>query len=85
MRRSFHSQAYKSAVAKLIDARHEAGLTQRDLAEKLGKARSFVGKMEAGERRVDFVEFIVIARALGVDEGELLRSIAAELPKRFEL
>lgn len=33
------------------------GLTQAQLAERLGTVQSFVAKSEAGERRMDVVEF----------------------------
>lgn len=59
----------------MIGARHAAGLTQRELAVRLGRGRSpsYVAKIELGERNVDLVEFLSIARAIGVDEYELFR------------
>lgn len=35
-----------------------AGLSQAEVAERLGKAQSFVSKCESGERRVDFIELL---------------------------
>ena len=46
-------------------------MTQRDLAKRLKRPRSFVGRMEAGERRIDVIEFIEIARVLGADPKTL--------------
>lgn len=43
----------------------EAGLTQTDLATKLGRPQTWVSKCELGERRVDFVELEDIAGACG--------------------
>jgi transcriptional regulator with XRE-family HTH domain len=40
----------------LRQARIEAGLTQKEAAEMLGKPQSFVSKVESGERRVDVIE-----------------------------
>jgi transcriptional regulator with XRE-family HTH domain len=51
-------------------------LTQRDLAALLKRPNSFVGRIEAGERRVDVIEFIEIARVMGVDPGQLFSKIA---------
>ena len=45
------------------------------LAEKLGSPQSFVAKVEGGERRLDLVEFIAIARALEADPLDLLARI----------
>jgi len=38
------------------------GLTQTEVARRLGKPRSFVSKSESGERRDDAVEFVHFAR-----------------------
>lgn len=48
-------------------AREEAGLTQVNVAEKLGKPQSFVSKYERGERRLDFTEFVELVDLLGID------------------
>jgi len=71
------SPAYKAALDAVIDARHGQKLSQRQLADRLGKPRSFVSKIENRERRLDFVEFVVIARALGLEPVELLRRVVA--------
>ena len=44
-----------------------SGLTQIQIAEKLGKPQSYISKYERGERRLDFCEFIELADILGVD------------------
>lgn len=51
----------------LVEARTAAGLTQADLAKKLGRTQTFVSNYERGERKIGVVEFVLIARALGVD------------------
>jgi len=53
---SAHSTAYRRFLARLRHARAEAGLTQVEVARRLGKRQSFVSKCESGERRVDVVE-----------------------------
>lgn len=57
--------------------RIEAGLRQVDLAMRLDRPQSFVAKYESGERRLDFVEFIEIAEALGFDPVEFLSDFLA--------
>lgn len=57
-----YHKAYKRFLAHLVQARHEADLTQVEVAKRLGKAHSFVSKCELGERRVDFVELQQLAR-----------------------
>jgi transcriptional regulator with XRE-family HTH domain len=51
----------------LVATRREVGLTQAQLAERLGKPASIIAKIEIGERRLDVVEFTAIAKALKLD------------------
>lgn len=77
MRKSVHSEAYKVLRKHLVAARDEAGLTQTQLAKKLGRPQSFVAKYEGGERRIDLVEFLEIARILKADERRVIRELKA--------
>ncbi len=56
-----YQRAYTQFRVRLRKAREEAGLTQLQVAEALGKPQSFVSKFETGERRVDFVELQFLA------------------------
>ncbi len=85
MRRWVSSPSYKGAIAALVAARHLSGKTQREVAAVIGKPPSFVAKVETGERRLDFVEFIVLARALGQDPAALLGDIARELSGQIDI
>ncbi|MBX3521588.1 MAG: helix-turn-helix transcriptional regulator [Xanthobacteraceae bacterium] len=76
MRKSVHSEAQKALGNLLRDARDKADMTQSDLAKELGKRQSFVAKIEIGERRVDVVELVQIARALNADPVKMLRALA---------
>ena len=75
MRKSFHSAVYKVLRERLVAARQAAGLTQAQLAKKLGRPQSFVAKYEGGERRLDVVEFVSIAQSIGADPVKLLREL----------
>jgi transcriptional regulator with XRE-family HTH domain len=66
------SARHRALISAIVEARHAAGLTQRQLAAKLKRSNSFVWKIEAGERRVEVLEFIEIARCLNADPAELL-------------
>ena len=52
---------YQTFLEKLKQARLDAGLTQVDVAQMLGKHQSYISKCELGERRVDFVELLDFA------------------------
>lgn len=79
MKKSLHSSAYKVLREHLVAARHEADLSQHELAKRLGRNQSFVAKYEGGERRIDLVELLYIARLLRLDEKRLLQAVKAEL------
>ena len=59
MEKTQHTSAYKRLTAALRKARADAGLTQAEVAEKLGLYASFVSKVESGERRLDVVEKVL--------------------------
>lgn len=62
----------------LIEARGEAGLKQADVAEKLGRPQSYISKIERGERKVDVVEFLEIASAIGFDPLPIIKVLKFE-------
>jgi transcriptional regulator with XRE-family HTH domain len=69
--KTLRSRGHRNLCDLLAEVRSAAGLTQRDLAGRLKRPHSFVAKIEAGERRVDVLEFIEIARALKADPHKL--------------
>jgi transcriptional regulator with XRE-family HTH domain len=80
MQKSLKSPEYARLIGALVAVRHSAGVRQQALAKKLGRPQSFVAKYEGGERRIDVVEFIAIARALGADPIKLFRDFAEGKP-----
>lgn len=73
------SDEYSVVREVLIEARHEAGLSQRALAARLGKTGSHVAMIERGQRRVDLLEFCRIAESLGISADALMHRIAGQL------
>jgi transcriptional regulator with XRE-family HTH domain len=61
----------------LIKARKKAGLTQAAVAARLERPQSFVSKYEGGERRLDVVEFLEVARAVGFNPAGFLAKFEA--------
>jgi transcriptional regulator with XRE-family HTH domain len=72
--KSTPSQQYETFRNALNQARIDQGLTQKAVADRLNVPQSFVSKYENGERRLDVVEFIAVAEALGMDYQIILRS-----------
>ena len=75
MTKSAFTRRGKRLRRALAHARRAAGLTQVDLAKKIGRPQSFVSKVESGERRIDVVEFLDVARALRFDPGRFLAEV----------
>lgn len=73
--RGQHDSSYKELCALLRGVREGAGLTQRDLAGRLDRPRSFVWKTETGERRLDAVELVRWCRACGADPKALFAKL----------
>jgi transcriptional regulator with XRE-family HTH domain len=79
IQKSVHSGEHRALRALLIKTREKAGLTQAKLAECLGKHQSFVAKYEGGERRLDIIEFILIARAMNANPSRMLRALLKKI------
>lgn len=73
--KTVHSSGQQQFCQLMVAARHKAGLTQQRLAQRLKRPQSFVAKYEAGERRIDVVEFMAICAAIGADPVRLLRAL----------
>jgi transcriptional regulator with XRE-family HTH domain len=55
-----------AVVGQCLEAvRQQSGMTQTELARRLGKPQSFVSSYESGQRRIDLLEFLCIVAALG--------------------
>lgn len=64
--KSQHAPAYQLVPAFLRSLREEAELTQRALAQRLGKPQSWIYNCETANRRVDVTEFIAWAIQCGI-------------------
>lgn len=73
--KSTYTEDYRALLVRLVSARKKAGITQTELATKLGKHQSFVSKVESGERRIDVIELLEIAKVLGVPVKQLVRNL----------
>jgi transcriptional regulator with XRE-family HTH domain len=75
---------YASVVDVLASARRDAGVTQVQLAERLGRPQSYVSKIERRERRVDAVEVHDWAVALALKPQHLFEQISQALTQATE-
>jgi transcriptional regulator with XRE-family HTH domain len=63
--KALSAKRYQAFLERLRRARLDAGLTQVQVAAKVGRPQTWVSKCELGERRVDFVELEDLAAACG--------------------
>jgi transcriptional regulator with XRE-family HTH domain len=75
MTKSVFTGRYARFLELLRKAREEAGLTQIEVARKLGRPQSFVSKCESGERRVDVVELIDFCRVYGKPVTHIVKEL----------
>lgn len=75
MEKSIHSARYAVFLKMLRKSRTDAGLTQTELAQRIGETQTFVSKCERGERRIDVVELRTFCRAFGVTLGEFVAAL----------
>ncbi|CAA7625050.1 helix-turn-helix transcriptional regulator [Magnetospirillum sp. UT-4] len=66
---------YRALVDGLINARKARGLTQADVAARMGTDQSHISKFERYERRLDVVDFIRYCRAIEADAPDVLRHL----------
>ncbi|HEX8191953.1 MAG TPA: helix-turn-helix transcriptional regulator [Allosphingosinicella sp.] len=59
----------------LIEARTASGLTQKELGARMDRPQSFVSNYERGAGRIDAADFILVAKALGLDPKNLVARV----------
>jgi len=78
---SVWTKGYDAVIEAVVSMREEAGLTQRQLAERIGREQSFIGRIETRQRRVDLVEFAWNARCCDCDAEEELERVTRKVLK----
>jgi ribosome-binding protein aMBF1 (putative translation factor) len=73
--KSLRSAAARAVATVLAGAREKAGLTQRQLAQRIRRPHSVVGMIETEHRQVTVPEFIALAKAVGADPLKLLDAV----------
>ena len=67
-RTNFHEKSIAWYYGEILrDRRKELKITQQELAEKVGTARSYIARVEKGETYIQISSFFRIARALGIE------------------
>jgi hypothetical protein len=61
----------------LTEARRKSGLTQIELAGRLGRPQSYISKIENGERKLTVAEFLKLAEALRCHPAAIFSDLLA--------
>lgn len=70
VREEFEAKARAWYYAEVLrDARKAAGMTQQQLADKIGKKREYVARLEKGETDMQLSTFLMISDAVGLKFG----------------
>ncbi len=85
MKKSIFTREYQVLLQVLHEAREKAGVTQVELASRLGRSQSFVSKCERGERRLDVVQFREVCHALGTTLPKIINAFERRLAKDRKL
>lgn len=75
MEKSIFTGEYALFLSHLRAARKAKGLTQAQLAERLGETQSFVSKCERGERRIDAIELRAFCQAIGISLADFIQQL----------
>jgi transcriptional regulator with XRE-family HTH domain len=70
------AQWQRAIIAVIKASREDADLDRRELAERLGMTYSQIVNMENGRRAVGLIDFVLLAKAIGVDPVALFERVA---------
>jgi transcriptional regulator with XRE-family HTH domain len=76
---SLHDEAYALFVRAMVERRIKSGKSQQAVADALGWDQSTIARIESVQRRLDIIELIRIADAVGFDPARLVREIHQQL------
>ena len=85
MSKTIFEGAHSTLVEMMIGARKNAGLTQTELAERVGKDQSFISLIERSQRRIDILEFIALTRAVGSSPEKMFSDLLKQIPNKLEI
>ena len=79
MPKTIHRQEYQVLLQLLRQRRTEAGLTQTECSNALGRSQSFISDVERGIRRLDLVQLRDLCEILNTDLRRFVADFEREL------
>lgn len=75
MPRSLRSPRHRRLAELIAEYRETAELKQSEVAKRLGRYQPFLSEIESGQRRVDLIELLDLAEAIGFDPHALIDAL----------
>jgi transcriptional regulator with XRE-family HTH domain len=73
--RSLQSPRHRKLAELVAEQRRAKGLSQQAVAARLGRHQPFVANVESGQRRLDVIEFLQVAKAIGFDPRAMIGTL----------
>jgi transcriptional regulator with XRE-family HTH domain len=73
--KTLRSRRHRALCAALKTARKATRMSQDELASRLKTSQTVIARIEIGERRIDVIEFIDLAKALRLDPRTILTEL----------
>lgn len=69
------TRRYEALRKILKQSRNKLGLSQAEVASRIGRPQTYISDIETGVRRIDIIEFLRLAEVLGIDPAKTIASI----------
>ena len=76
------SAPHQHLQRRIVEARRALDLSQSEVANQWGVPQQRLSRIETGERRLDVIEFVALARILDIDPHEVIDALQATMPER---
>jgi len=73
--KTIRSKRHKRLIELVVAERKQAGIRQVALAKKLKRSQTWIARLESGERRLDVVELLDLAEAIGFDAPAMVTEV----------
>jgi transcriptional regulator with XRE-family HTH domain len=70
---------YEKLQSLLKELRKSKNIRQQELAELLGRPQSYVSKYEGGDRNIDLIELIDVAKSLDMEPTTVISDLVESL------
>jgi HTH-type transcriptional regulator/antitoxin HipB len=75
MPKTLRSPRHVRLIDLIVEQRNRVGLSQAELAAKLGRYQSVVSQIESGGRRIDVIELLEIAEIIELDVHAVIEDL----------